>query len=235
MRTRLGVCIFACCFGFQAVAEEEQGWSGEGRVGFVATGGNTDTETLNVGIDVQRKSDKWLHSLGLRAVNASDTGQTTAERYEFAGKTQHELSPKSYWYTTLRYQDDRFSAFEYQSSLAGGYGRKFIDNDVTLLSGEAGAGFRRSKPLDMEAEGDAIFQGSIKYQRKISDTAKVLNTFIVEAGEENTYLQNVAAVELKVNNRISMSAGYELRHNTDVGPGIERTDTLTTLNLIFGF
>lgn len=215
---------------------EEKPWSGEGKVGFVSTGGNTDTETLNVGLDVNRESEHWWHSILFAAVSASDSGDTTAERYEFGGKSRYKIDERAYWFGSLRYQDDRFSGFEYQSSLAGGYGRIFIDKEIAHLSAEAGVGYRRSKPVDtMEASGDAIFQGSVKYERQIGATSKFVNSFVVEAGEDNVYLQNVATIQVKINERLSLAVGYELRNNTEVASGIENTDTLTTVNLVFGF
>jgi len=229
----LGCLLVA--FAAPALADEKP-WSGAGKVGFVSTGGNTDTETLNVGLDVNRKSERWWHSILFAAIRASDSGITTAERYELNGKSRYRIDEKAYWFGSLRYQDDRFSGFEYQSSLAGGYGRVFIDSEIAYLSAEAGGGYRRSKPVDLiETSDDAIFQGSIKYERQIGATSKFVNNFVMEAGEDNTYLQNVAEVNVKINQRLSLSVGYELRHNTEVAPELENTDTLTTVNLVFGF
>jgi len=232
---RLVLGFLLSAFAASGLADEKP-WSGDGKVGFVSTGGNTETETLNVGLDVNRKSERWWHSILFAAISASDSGNTTAERYELNGKSRYRIDEKAYWFGSLRHQDDRFSGFEYQSSLAGGYGRIFIDNEVGLLSAEAGAGYRRSKPVDgMGTLDNAIFQGSVKYERQIGATSKFANNFVVEAGADNAFLQNVAEVQVKMTDRLSLAVGYELRHNTDVAPEIENTDRLTTVNLVFGF
>ena len=237
LHRRLAVALLLFSFAVAGPAEEEEKpWSGEGRVGFVSTSGNTDIETLNVGLDVNRKSERWWHSITFAAVSASDTGTTTAERYELNGTTRYLIDEKGYWFGSLRHQDDRFSGFEYQSSLAGGYGRIFIENEVALLSAEAGVGYRRAKPVDgMGTSENAIFQSSVKFERQIGETSKFANNFIVEAGDDNTFVQNIAEVQVKMTEKLSLAVGYEVRHNTDVAPEIDKTDTLTTVNLVFGF
>ena len=36
-----------------------------------------------------------------------------------------------------------------------------------------------------------------------------------------------------MNDRLALRVGYQYRRNTDVPPGVEKTDTLTTLGLIY--
>jgi putative salt-induced outer membrane protein len=36
-----------------------------------------------------------------------------------------------------------------------------------------------------------------------------------------------------MSDRLALRVGYQYRHNTDVPPGVEKTDTLTTVGLIY--
>jgi putative salt-induced outer membrane protein len=58
---------------------------------------------------------------------------------------------------------------------------------------------------------------------------------LVEAGETNTFAANELALQVKINARLSLAAGIGVRHNSDPPLGRKKTDTLTTLNLVYGF
>lgn len=228
-----------------AFAEEgtgdEEGWSGQGEFGLVVTTGNSETETLNTNLNAAFKADAWVHKGGISALSASEDGDKTAERYQLTGKTEYHTSERSYWFGSLRYEDDKFSGFEYQGILTGGYGRVLLDGETTHLDLEAGVGVRRTKPastLEMpnpEATSDAVARGAAAYWWQFTENARLQNDFLVESGEDNTFVQNQLGLRLAINSRFSVKLGYEVRHNTEVPEGTEETDTVSTVNLVYAF
>ena len=111
-------------------------WTGKGEAGLVIATGNTETKTANVKLALANEIDKWKHQFGASALYASsDLEGTTAQRWELFEQTDYNYSPRDFWFGAARYEDDRFSGFEYQATLSAGYGRKFIDTDVTKFSG----------------------------------------------------------------------------------------------------
>ena len=211
-------------------------WKGKGEVGIVVSRGNSDTDTANVKVDTSREIDRWKHSFGVAALRAAIDGDETAERYGASWQSDYKLTDRSYWFGGLRYERDEFSGFDYQASATTGYGYKFIDTDRTKFSGQAGAGYRRSQLTPTgETEGDAIFRGDLKLEHALTETTKILDTFVVEAGSDNTFVSNVLALQVKMSDRFALSVGLDVRHNTDPPAGLEKTDTLTTVNLVYAF
>jgi putative salt-induced outer membrane protein len=211
-------------------------WSGKGEFGFVMSRGNSDAETLNAKIDASREVDRWKHSAGFSALRASADDETTANRYELRGQTNYALTDRSYVFGALRYEDDRYSAYDYQATASAGYGYKFIDTEATKLAGQLGVGYRVAEVrLTGEREDDAVLRGDLTFQHRLTDTTRVLDKFLVEAGSSNTFLQNELSVEVKMTDRLALSVAYALRHNTDVPAGVARTDQLTTANVVFAF
>ena len=47
---------------------------------------------------------------------------TSADRWELRGETNYKLTARGYLFGTVRYEDDAFTDYEYQATLAGGYG-----------------------------------------------------------------------------------------------------------------
>jgi putative salt-induced outer membrane protein len=64
---------------------------------------------------------------------------------------------------------------------------------------------------------------------------QVASRFPVESGSSNTFPQNELAVEVKMTDKLPLSVAYAVRHDTDVPAGVEKTDQLTTANIVFAF
>ena len=219
-------------------------WTGTGEAGLVIADGNTETETANAKLQLATEMGKWKHSGGLSGLYASTDGNRTAERWALFGESDYNFGPKTFAFGAGRYEQDAFSGFEYQATLSTGIGRKFIDGEQTKLTGTAGVGykfFETENSFDdlgnLLEEGDrdseAIFRGTADFGHFFNETTSILNNFIVEAGSSNTYLENAAALKVKMNSRLALAVGYAVRHNTGPTEGFEETDTLTTVNLVY--
>ena len=158
--------------------------------------------------------------------------QTTAQRWEVRGQSNYDFTPKAYWFGAGRYDDDRFSAYDYQASLAAGLGYKFVDTEKTKFWVQGGPGYRYSKERETGDTIDGvIFRGDLGFEQQITGTTRIVDLFLVESGTDNTYLQNNLGLVVTISGSLGLRVGYEVRYNTDVPPGIEKTDTLTTIGL----
>lgn len=217
-------------------ASAAETWGGEGQLGFVLARGNSDADTINAKLEMSKETTVWKNSFGVAALRASSDGARNAERYAASWQTDYRFSDRSYWYGGARYEDDRFSGFDYQASLVSGLGYRFVDDEDFKLFAQAGLGFRRlESSLTGETEDNLIFSGELRYEQKLTDTTSLKNKLIVEVGEANTFLANELAVQVKINTSLSLAAGIGVRHNTDSPTGRDKTDTLTSLNLVYGF
>ncbi len=212
------------------------GWSGEGELGFSMTDGNTETETLNAKLGLGKEIGKWKHALGLAAVNSSTDGITSAERYLFTTKHDYSFTERTYGVGTLRYEDDRFSAYDYQAAVTAGIGQHVIKSDTTILDLEAGIGYRKSElNLTGESLNEVILRLFGHYTQKLTSNTEFLQDILIEPGEDNTYIMSVTGLKVSMSEKLALKVGYTIFHNTDVPAGIDDTDTLTSVNLVYGF
>lgn len=216
-------------------AAADGGWTGSGELGLVVARGNSETETLNARLQGVHETQRWRHTLGVAGLYAKDSGTTSAQRYVLNGKSDYKFSERSYMFTALRYEDDRFSGFDYQASLSMGAGKRFFDTETRFLSAEAGPGFRRAERRSGEVESDLIGRGQLEYRQRLTETTEFTNRLLVETGKDNTFGENEAGVAVRVNESLALRFGLALRHNSDVPEGSKRTDTLTTVNLVYAF
>ncbi len=235
----LGLVVVAATVVAPAHAE----WKGQGQAGIVFARGNTDTDTANVKLEMATEVAKWKHKFGIAALRAATEGDKTAERYEGTWQSDYNISERDYYWAGVRYEDDRFSGFDYQATATTGYGRKFIDSEQTKFVGEVGVGYRRLKTLEQlgppvvasETSGDAILRGFLGYETKLTDTTSLIDKLTVEAGSDNTFVSNVFALQVKMSEAFALSLGFDVRYNTDPPAGKKKSDTLTTVNLVYAF
>ena len=93
----------------------------------------------------------------------------------------------------------------------------------------------RCEQLRRDAEAGFIGRGLIDMRYALSENTEIVNKLLVESGEYNTFAQNDLGVSVTMNSHLALKAGWQARHNSDVAPDIKKTDTLTTMNVVYRF
>ncbi len=219
-------------------------WTAKAEAGAVAARGNTDTDSANVRFDVAREFVEWKHSLGFAAVYQSDETGATGQRWEGRGQSDYKFHPKGFVFGSARYEEDRFSGFEYQTTYGAGLGWRFFDDPVTKFIVQLGAGYKVFRSRDAfaddevtlligERQEELIVQFAIDFERQLTATTKIVDKFLVESGVNNTFTQNQLSLQVKIMESLALAVGYAARYNTDPPIGFDELDTLTTLNLVY--
>ncbi|MGQ4582400.1 DUF481 domain-containing protein [Lysobacter sp. F60174L2] len=211
-------------------------WSGNGELGLALSRGNTDSQTLLGRLSLAREDERWKHEAGLAFQYGQQDDIDSAYRYEAFGKTGLRLGERSRLSGSARTERDHFAAYEYQSTAAFSYGHDAVKTEATHLDFEIGPGYRWSKLQGVRVhENGGVVRGLMDFGHRFNDSTSVYDTLLVEAGRDNTFARNEAGVQVRMSDALALKAGVEVRHNTDVLPGIHRTDTLTTVNVSYGF
>jgi putative salt-induced outer membrane protein len=222
---------------FALIATSAQAdWKGKGEAGLVLARGNTDADTINFKLGMSEEVDPWKHSLEMAALRASTNGVESANRYMAGWQSDYKLNARTFAFGGLRYENDKFSGFDYQASASAGIGYKFYDTARIKLSGQAGLGYRRLKDgVTGASSGNAVFVAGMDYENAVTATTKIIDKFHAESGSDNTLLSNFLGVEVKMSDKLALSAGLDARQNTKPPAGKKKTDTITTLNLVYAF
>ena len=237
MNLRLFVLVAALFAPIALMAQDqpESPWSGKATLGYLATSGNTENSTLNTGFEIGYKTGDWAHLLEAAAINASEDDVTTAEAYDVGWKSERNLTEHDFVFGRLNWRKDSFGAFETQFAQTVGYGRRLINTDKHKLNAELGAGARQSDLQDGSDDNETIFSGGMYYKWQFSETAEFRQDLTAERGDENTYAESVTAVSAKLMGNLALVGSYTVKHNTDVLPLTEKTDTYTALSLEYVF
>ena len=215
--------------------DEEDNFDASIAFGYVGTSGNTDTDTYNLEFLMSLVSDQWLHNLKLQALGSQEDGQAKAERYYLEDKSDYNLDEDQYLFVKGSYTDDRFSGFKYQAAASVGYGRYLLKNDTYQLQGYTGVGYRQNNEIGGGSEGEAILTLGEKFSWDISDNAALTQSLNSEIGNERAVTVLEIGLETNIIGDITTKLAFQARNNTDVPVGRKKTDTLTSISLVYSF
>lgn len=250
MMTKL-LCV-ALCAALPATAfaddRSKEDWTGAAELGLAVTRGNSHSENFNGKLSLASESADWTHKFALEGVRArarvsgdfDDDGvpderdELSANRYQIAASSGYRMTPRASWIGALRHEDDDFSSFDYQTTFSIGYGYRWLDDERTKFAAELGPGYRRAKRADSgELDTDLILRGVVDFSHALTPNTALTNKLLVESGDSNNFAQNDFGVAVAMNSRLALKTGIQLRHNSEVEPGRRKTDTLTTVNLVY--
>lgn len=228
-------------------AEAQPDWRSKAQVGFVMARGNSETETANARLELVREAGNWKNTFGTSMLYGRSSDIENAGRWDAGWQTEHKVSDRFFWFGSLRYEDDRYSGFDYQAVASSGIGRDFIKSDTTILSAQLGAGYRRLRPEELlrnelgevvdripgEEDSDVVGNAAVRFEYAFNDATRVLNTLIVETGSSNTLSRNELALQVQMNKTLALSLGFNVRNNSKPPENLKGTDTLTTVNLVY--
>ncbi|MET0582045.1 MAG: DUF481 domain-containing protein [Pseudoxanthomonas sp.] len=224
-------------------------WTGGGELGFASARGNSINESLNGRLNIQYTQGDWIHSVDLFGLRAraeyrvedengdiARDARTTANRYTAAGTSALKLGEHRQFTTALRAEQDDFATYDRLQTASIGYGTRMMDGERTKLDLQVGPGYRRAHNAEFDRdESGVIGRGFVGLKFDLTENTELENNLLVESGSYNTYTQNDLGVSVAMNSHLALKAGLQARRNSDVESDRKKTDTLTTMNVVYRF
>ncbi len=219
--------------------EEIKIWSGDIEFGYADTSGNTEETTVSSSISLQRERDAWRYNIDADSLNSSSDGERTGENYFISNRLAYQYNEHDYSFLYGSYDDDRFSGFDYQATVAVGYGRRLLNNEMMKWDVEIGPGYRVNKvsdeTMDSEDTEEVIIRAFSKYLWKFSETASFSQSINVESGDDNTISTAETALKMAVIGEISVKLSYNIKYTEEVPEGNRHADKETIVSLSYAF
>jgi putative salt-induced outer membrane protein len=203
--------------------------------GLVATSGNTETQTANFGFKVENDGERWRHRLRGQALKATDHGETTAERYLLDANSRYKLNERSFLFGNVRYNRDLFSGYVFQVSETGGYGHRWMPTSKLDLEAQGGGGVRQSQEQGGDYRTEGIVRGAVLLRWAFSAQAELQQDITVESSSFNTVTESVTSLKSTIVGNLAMKFSIDVTHNSTVPAGTKKTDTFTSVNLVYNF
>ena len=219
-----------------ALAEPASTWKGNVELGILVTNGNTRTKNLTLKSQLINERVRWRHTLKAEALNSSEKGATTAERYLASGKSDFKLSDRSYLFGLVVYENDGFSGYDYRIAETLGYGYSAIKRPNLTLDLESGLGVRQSKTSDTGDSSNAgvlHLAGNLGW--KISTSATLSENLSTDIAKNSTISKSVTALTAQIVGNLQSKISFTAQHNSHVPAGTTKTDTETAVTLVYNY
>ncbi len=243
---RLLVCvglILGLGAGWAAAQEdetaEEPAWKGSLGLSYLATSGNSDTQTFGLDFKAERRPEPW----GLEVIGAFNRGEEnrilTAERYYLSGRGKRALGERWEYFAGLSGEQDEFAGFTLRALIETGLVYKVRLGPTHKLSVDGGLAWTDENRV--EPEPDVDFLGGVAgvaYEWTISETASLTQRLVYYPNFDDTSdwrLTSDTAVQAAISSRFAVKFGYELRYRNQPIGDSDDTDTTTKASLVWSF
>jgi len=210
-------------------------WSGDIEVGAVFTSGNTDNESIKVRVDAERDVDKWINTFHADTLNASQDGEETANKLYLFYRLDRKLASDRSLFARVAYEEDQFSGFDRQVDGTVGYAQTLLERDNLKITGDVGGGARYTEVTDDGNDTEFLVRVAGKLAWQISDNAKFSQFVGVEAGSDIITTRSETALVANINSTLAMKLALTVKHSSEVPVGKTKTDTETTVTLVYNF
>ena len=241
---------------------EEDKFSADAEFGAILTSGNTQSTALKGKLDIKQDLTRWRTNFVAEALYKEDEiertegGETikedekTAEKYFLSGQGDYKLNEDYralFIYASA--EQDKFSGYEYQATVAAGYTDQIFKTDKSLLKYSIGPGYAFYESEDVldtdgtvltpgESEDSLIIRASINYEHAFSENAKftqILSTDYATDSDKNTKTRSETALTAKISTDFALKASVTATHNSEAPEDKKSTDTQTAVTLVYSF
>ncbi len=228
-----------------AAEEEKLGLTLKGGLGMIVTTGNTETTTVNASLTSRHELESWSNDYNIEGLFKQESvpnldgereQRTSAQRVFASAQGNYKLeNPRYRLFVFSSYLDDRFSNFDFQSTVAAGWNHRLWRRDRSSFEYSLGPGYAYDRTRLGVVQQGLITRAAAIYNWQISDTAKFIQTISTEVGSDNIRSRSETILNATISGSLSMQLTVKMNHNTQVDEGIEKLDTETGVQLVYSF
>ncbi len=169
--------------------------------------------------------------------------ETTDQKWQAAIQSNYTLEEggKNYIFGFFGYEDDRFNGFDYQASFAGGWGRRWIEDEISFLDAEIGPGLKVDEVKETDdhnnqTEKAVIIRAASTYERKLFESIvfkQVVSAEMAPKSGENSKYKAITSFTTKLIESLALKFAFTLDYNTEVEGDTSHSRTETSLTLVY--
>ena len=240
-------------------ADADKPFAAEAEFGAIITSGNSKSTAASGRLDIKQNLTSWRTNYIIGALynkadviledGTTDEGQVTAQRFYMSGRGDYKLNEEyKGLFISGMYEEDEFSDYVYQASIAAGYSDRIFQSDDSSLDYSVGPGYafyETREYLDengllneAESSSTAILHLSFIFEHRFSENAKftqLLASDIALKSEGNSRTRSESALTAKINSDFALKASYLVFHNSETKPGTKATDSTMALTIVYSF
>ena len=212
-----------------------EGWKGEGEAGASVTTGTSKNKTLALGVNLTKEGLEWRHKIMALANYQRSDNTTTANRYLASYEGNYKFNPQLFAVGLFQWEQDRFAGYDRRFTESLGLGYTILATPELNWQIAAGPALRQTELItgkstsDTSARLDTVFLWNFNATTVFSEN---LGTFL--GGSDSTYY-STTSLTTKIAGDLSARASFNITSESNPPPGIDNTNTITRLTLVYSF
>ncbi|HWU98605.1 MAG TPA: DUF481 domain-containing protein [Oxalicibacterium sp.] len=214
-------------------------YSGKFDLGGAFNRGNSHDDQLHTSGEFVARQPEDRYTLNWEINEAKSAGVKTTSNRRLLGQYDMFLDPKNYLFVNAKAERDELAGLNLRSGVGAGYGRQFIDTDVTRLSGESSLNYIRE---DYDISPDDSFPTlglGFKYEQKFFDQKLVyFNNFNLDKNlqdRSDVLIRNRMGIRVPIASGINLSTQFNLDYDNEPEVGKKKTDTALIFSVGYAF
>jgi putative salt-induced outer membrane protein YdiY len=212
-------------------------WDGGANAGFLATGGNTEVNSLRVDAEAVARAAANRYTVGIAVNRAEDSGAETARNSSLSARYDRFLSRRVFLNANSIFTNDRFRGLDLRSALGVGVGYQVLDSAVTKLSVDGGIGYVDENFESAPDDSYTALREAAKLDIfLVADRVTLFHQhdgYFGVTGEDNLFVKTQNGVRLGLVAGLVTTAQVDLDYDRSPAPGRRNTDR--TFALTFGY
>ncbi|MCB1009540.1 MAG: DUF481 domain-containing protein [Acidobacteria bacterium] len=224
-------------------AEEEKppepAWKSKLGLAYLATSGNSDTETVGLDLLVTRKPEPWGLEIYARYDRAEDSGVETSERALAGVRVKRSLGKRWELFGETSAERDQYAGFDLRWLLAAGGTFHAVASERHELDFDLGLTWTDENRLP-PAE-DVSYLGALaglNWKWKLSERSSLRERLVYYPNFDTSSdwrAESLTSLEAALTDRLALAVGYEIRYANEPIDDREDTDTTTRVALVLNF
>lgn len=223
---------------FAKTAPPPPRWERTAELSLVATGGNTDTQTLGAGGSLIWRPAGWETRGRAAFVRSVADDDVTAESFVAEIRQSRKLSTRAEAFGRADYLVNRFAGIAHRTTIDGGIGWTIRETDARTLKVDGGLGVTYESRLTAEDQTFGAGTAGALLRWRLSRTTHIEERaalWIDLASAENWRVQNTAAVSVSMIRKLSLKVSHDLKHVAQPVAGFRKADTILSATLVARF
>lgn len=226
-------------------------WRGTGGAALAITSGNTDTQALNLAVDMASATanDKITLGGGINYGKSKAAGvtSTTANKWAGAGQYDYNLSPKMFVFGKLGLEGDDLTDLNLRTTAAAGLGYKLIESkelNFTLFGGLGYSTDKYDKTKTIGSKtGKRFNRSSLMFGEESSHVLSATTSFKQRlevypglSGDKAQIMKFTAGLGVAMSSTLSLNVVVTDNYNSKPPAGVKKNDfgLITGLNVKLG-
>jgi putative salt-induced outer membrane protein len=211
-------------------------WTGSLGFSYLATSGNTDTESFGLAAAFARQPTPWGLEGSALATRSEADGVTSAERSFGAVRLRRALGERAELFGGLSYERNEFAGFDSRAIVEAGGLYKALRGPAHELAFDAGLTWTNEEPVLGEGDSYLGAVAGLNYVWKISSLAAFRERLIYFPNfdtSDDWRVSSESSIEAAIAASWALRAGFLYTRDNLPPAGFEKADSATSVSLVW--